>query len=224
MSTTENKGASADLWMHNDMDRDAAESAIKAPRKDLQAAHRRAVDDLIEWRRRALEAESRLAAQPVAAQVEAAPQAEQVAKADDFGSMLDTFAKRPGALNKQVILNAIRMAIEDAATHERAAAPADKLIHEIKKFLGDMHAMPVDWTIKESQVLYSKVSDYLATARAAEGNARDAARLEKFISWFLRAAPRSEIHEHGHIERTTREHVITWLDATQQASAQKGGA
>jgi hypothetical protein len=55
----------ADLWMHEDMDRDAAAAAMNAPRKDLKEAHKKAVDDLIYWKRRALTAEA--SAQPVAA-------------------------------------------------------------------------------------------------------------------------------------------------------------
>jgi hypothetical protein len=37
-------------------------------------------------------------------------------------------------------------------------------------------------------------------------------RLEAFIDWYLREGKRSEIHPNGHIERTTREHVLAWLD------------
>jgi uncharacterized Zn finger protein (UPF0148 family) len=34
---------------------------------------------------------------------------------DNFGALIDTFAKRPDAVNKQALLNAIRMAVEDGA-------------------------------------------------------------------------------------------------------------
>jgi hypothetical protein len=50
-----------DLWIHEDMALDALASALKAPRKDLQAAHSQAVDDLLYWKRRALMGEANMA-------------------------------------------------------------------------------------------------------------------------------------------------------------------
>jgi hypothetical protein len=55
-------------------------------------------------------------------------------------------------------------------------------------------------------------------------------RLEAFIDWYLREGERSEIHPNGHIERTTREHVLAWLDQAtgaqpdQRGSAAEGGS
>jgi hypothetical protein len=48
----------AELWIHEDMDRDAMEAALNSPRKELKDAHRKAVNDLIYWKRRALTAEA----------------------------------------------------------------------------------------------------------------------------------------------------------------------
>jgi hypothetical protein len=42
--------------------------------------------------------------------------------------------------------------------------------------------------------------------------ARDAARLDKFIDWYLRDGKRSEINPDGHITVTTRAHILAWLD------------
>lgn len=39
---------------------------------------------------------------------------------------------------------------------------SDELLSEVKRFLEDMHAMPVDWTIRESQQLHAKVCAALA--------------------------------------------------------------
>jgi len=48
--------------------------------------------------------------------------------------------------------------------------------------------------------------------RAAAPAELNAARLEKFIDWYLRGGKRMEIDPHGHIRVTTREHIINWLD------------
>jgi len=63
----------ADLWIHEDMERDAMEAALSAPRKDLKAAHKQAVEDAIYWKRRALTAE---AAAPTSASAQPAEGAE----------------------------------------------------------------------------------------------------------------------------------------------------
>lgn len=47
----------------------------------------------------------------------------------------------------------------------------------------------------------------------AVDDARDAARLEKFIDWYLRDGKRFEVHPWGHVEKTTREHILRWLDS-----------
>ena len=46
---------------------------------------------------------------------------------------------------------------------------AERLLRECKRFMEDMHAMSVEWTIKESQVLHQKVSNALAARSAAQG-------------------------------------------------------
>jgi hypothetical protein len=43
-------------------------------------------------------------------------------------------------------------------------------------------------------------------------DAKDAARLEVFIDWYLRGGSRSEVHLYGHMVPTTREIVLQWLD------------
>jgi hypothetical protein len=56
---------------------------------------------------------------------------------------------------------------------------------------------------------------YTAPVAAAQADAvRDAVRLDKFIDWYLREGKRCEVHEHGYVQQTTREHVIAWLDAS----------
>lgn len=61
-----------------------------------------------------------------------------------------------------------------AYERKRVAAPeldveAERLLRECKRFMEDMHAMPVEWTIKESQVLHEKVSNALTARTAATG-------------------------------------------------------
>jgi hypothetical protein len=61
-----------------------------------------------------------------------------------------------------------------------------------------------------------------ADVRAA--GSKDATRLEKFIDWYLREGKRSEIHPWGHVERTTRAHIMAWLDASPATDGEKGEA
>lgn len=51
--------ALADLWMHEDMARNATAAVADLPRKELQAHYMQARDDLAKWKRRALEAEAK---------------------------------------------------------------------------------------------------------------------------------------------------------------------
>lgn len=64
------RDALRDLWIREDMARDAVAAVATMPRKDLQAAHKSAVEDLLHWRRRALAAEASGAHQPAQEKVE----------------------------------------------------------------------------------------------------------------------------------------------------------
>jgi hypothetical protein len=54
-------------------------------------------------------------------------------------------------------------------------APVVAALEAAKQFLGDMHSMPIDWTIRESQVLYGKVCDALAGTATADVKAKELA-------------------------------------------------
>lgn len=56
-------GALADLWIHEDIDRDATAAVVTLPRKQLEAAYVQAREDASLWRRRALKAEAKGAPQ-----------------------------------------------------------------------------------------------------------------------------------------------------------------
>lgn len=55
-------GGLSDLWMHEDMAMDETAAVVNLPRKQLQAYYMQARDDLAHWKRRALEADAKLAA------------------------------------------------------------------------------------------------------------------------------------------------------------------
>ena len=68
----------------------------------------------------------------------AAPAPQQSELSSFFVAMLDTFAKRPDAVNKQALLNQIMWAIEDAAEDAAKAAPASPVQTAEPKRIPDM--------------------------------------------------------------------------------------
>jgi hypothetical protein len=63
-----------------------------------------------------------------------------------------------------------------------------------------------------------------AGAATTSNDARDAARLEKFIDWYLREGKRMEIDPFGHIRQTQRAHILRWLDGGSNANPENDAA
>jgi hypothetical protein len=74
-----------------------------------------------------------------------------------------------------------------------------------------------------NQELIRQLRDQITRA-AHQAATNDTARLNAMIDWLLRGGLRLEISPNGHMERTTREQVIAYLDASIAATTAKGGA
>lgn len=95
---------------------------------------------------------------------------------------------------------------------------------ELKQF-AQLVAKGHDSALDRELLALAKNCDERLESLAAPASAQPAdPRLEVFIDWYLREGKRSEIHPNGHVERTTRAHVLAWLDAMASAQIDRGAA